>query len=701
MARSLLLALVLSGLGALGIPGAPGGVGGRPGLGAPAVARAAGFRDVEGHWAGQAIARMAAKGVVQGVRRADGDYFEPGRPVTRYEAVVMVVRSLGLEDEARARAESGESGGVASAPAWARGHLAVAGERGIVTAAERAAFRGQDGAQRMQVAGWLVRALGLEAEARRATAAPFADLQLVGPEWRGYVAVAADTGLMVGDGRRFRPFDTVTRAELAVLLTRVDRLLDNGLDARDVTGTVTAVGAGEVTLAGAGGERVLPVGTGAFVFFDGAYVRPEVGVSILAPGDRVEAVRDETGGVVYLEARSQVRELEGQVTALLRSGEERVLRVRTAAEESEVRLAADAAILLNGLPAGWSALRQGQGVRVLAQGRSALAVRAESRTEEVRGSVRSVVLLARGAATVVLAVRGGSGEEERTYELPAGLALTRNGELVTAAALAVKDVLTLTLRDGAVVRGRAEAEKRTVTGILKEVRYGDPTVLVLDLSEGTRWAAQDEKRFEAAYALAPTARLRREGLEVGVTALRAGDAVEADLEGDTVVALRAALRTAGIGGTLVSITIAQPATLTVRLLTGQEAVYRVSRDVDVRVGGAQVSLFSLKPGMRVELAVTAGGEVVAVRATEGGLRDDVRGTVRFVDARENRVVLELADGSLRQLRPATGFLVYRDGRLQERVTALRAGDVALAVGRDTPGEPFVAEIVVVLGSAGQ
>lgn len=673
-------------------------VGGQAGAaaGSGAVDGAAGFRDTGGHWASQAIARMAAKGVVQGVRRADGDYFEPGRPVTRFEAIVMLVRALGLDGLARARLEAGEDGGVAGAPEWARGHLAVAAERGILSASERSAFRGREPAPRMQVAGWLVRALGLETEARRAAGAPFDDLQLVGPEWRGYIAVAADTGLMMGSRGRFRPIDPVTRAELAVLLARVDRLLANDLDAAQVEGAVASAEAGSVTVTAEGGERVLPLAEGAVLFFDGKHVRPEVGTSILAPGDRVEAVLDELGRAVYLEATSQAREVSGQIGSLLRAGEERVMRVAAAGGEEELRLAPEAVILLNDLPAGWSSLRQGQSVRVLAQGRKALRVRAQSRVEQVRGQVRSVILQARGAATVTLLVPG-AGEAERVFELPAGLAFTRNGEPASFSALAVKDILTLTLRDGAVVRGRAESYQRSVSGVLKEVRYGEPPVLVLDLREGTRWAAQDEAKLEAAFSVPGTARIKRDGIEAGVTSLRPGDGVDVDLEGDAAVRVEARTRTASLTGTLLSITIAQPTTLSVRLVTGQEAVYRVSRDVEVRVGSAQVSLLGLKPGTRVDLSVTPDGTVVAVRAAEGGLRDDLRGVVRYVDARENRAVLELGDGTMRQLRPASGFLVYRDGQLRERVTALQVDDVVIAVGRDAPGEPFQAEIVVVLG----
>jgi hypothetical protein len=79
-------------------------------------------------------------------------------------------------------------------------------------------FNPQSAADRMTVAKAVVRALGLEAlaQASGSTNPGIADWNLVPQSARGYVAVAVTRNLMnTGATGTFRPFDSITRAELA------------------------------------------------------------------------------------------------------------------------------------------------------------------------------------------------------------------------------------------------------------------------------------------------------------------------------------------------------------------------------------------------------------------------------------------------------------------------------------------------------
>jgi serine protease AprX len=89
---------------------------------------------------------------------------------------------------------------------------------GNLMGATGSAFNPQASIDRLTVAVAVVKALGLDAEAQAAgsTNPGYTDWSAI-PEWaRGYVAVVAARNLMSADASgRFRPFDSITRVELA------------------------------------------------------------------------------------------------------------------------------------------------------------------------------------------------------------------------------------------------------------------------------------------------------------------------------------------------------------------------------------------------------------------------------------------------------------------------------------------------------
>jgi hypothetical protein len=88
-----------------------------------------------------------------------------------------------------------------------------------------AGFRPDEAVERLTAAVALVRAAGLkaEAEARAGALLTVADAAAI-PSWlRGYVAVALERGLLTSEGGFFRPQNTLTRLELAHVLSVIAR----------------------------------------------------------------------------------------------------------------------------------------------------------------------------------------------------------------------------------------------------------------------------------------------------------------------------------------------------------------------------------------------------------------------------------------------------------------------------------------------
>jgi serine protease AprX len=87
-------------------------------------------------------------------------------------------------------------------------------------------FRPDDRADRLAAAIALVRAAGLhaEAEAQMNAPLPVTDAGAIPSQWRGYVVVALNRGLLSADGGAFRPNNALTRVELAHAMATLSRL---------------------------------------------------------------------------------------------------------------------------------------------------------------------------------------------------------------------------------------------------------------------------------------------------------------------------------------------------------------------------------------------------------------------------------------------------------------------------------------------
>ncbi|MBO8171261.1 MAG: S-layer homology domain-containing protein [Bacillaceae bacterium] len=178
------------------------------------------FNDVSSsHWALKHIVKMEAKGIVSGY----GGLFRPDDPVTEAEAVIMAVRALGLEEEAK----QSDDAIPFEAPSWAKGYIAVALDQGLIKESEK--FEADQGASRAWVARLMVRMIGKETEANTLInqTTSFTDDLLISQSYRGYINAAVQYELVKGnpDGS-FQPNKTVTRSQMVTFLSRSDRHLD-------------------------------------------------------------------------------------------------------------------------------------------------------------------------------------------------------------------------------------------------------------------------------------------------------------------------------------------------------------------------------------------------------------------------------------------------------------------------------------------
>ncbi|GGF91758.1 hypothetical protein GCM10010916_06370 [Paenibacillus abyssi] len=169
-----------------------------------------GFRDISGHWAKQAISGLADQGVVSGY----GEYrFEPGRGITRAEAVTILIRAFGEPGSGTAAVFKDVSDSH-----WAYGSIAKAVKAGWVNGYPNNTFAPDRLIIRAEMSAMFGAAMGLKGVSPDQP--PFADVKV--DHWAAPMLMKLKhSGWITGyPGNKFQPQQTASRAEFSALIYR-------------------------------------------------------------------------------------------------------------------------------------------------------------------------------------------------------------------------------------------------------------------------------------------------------------------------------------------------------------------------------------------------------------------------------------------------------------------------------------------------
>ncbi len=175
------------------------------------------FVDTEDHWARKAIAEMEDRGWMKGI---SSTLFAPDNSLTRAQAAVILVRALELE-------ATGKSGGHYSdvrGMHWAEQEIDIISQHDIMKGVGSGKFAPDKPVTREQMAVMLDRIFGGREEEE--AECPFRDITSGHWAYRSIVAMNA-RGIFEGyeDGT-FRPGEYITRAQMAVLMSRVAEYIE-------------------------------------------------------------------------------------------------------------------------------------------------------------------------------------------------------------------------------------------------------------------------------------------------------------------------------------------------------------------------------------------------------------------------------------------------------------------------------------------
>ncbi|GGD64777.1 S-layer homology domain-containing protein [Paenibacillus nasutitermitis] len=187
------------------------------------------FNDVPAsHWAQKHITKLALQGIVKG----NNGVFKPSDNVSRQEAVTMVIRFMGMEDEVKPDQAVVFSNSF-KVNDYFKPYIALAFQKGLLdrsdefkeAEADQTADWGAKKASREWITKLVVKAIGKESVAAgmASTQVAFSDRSTVSQGYAGYVNAAVSLKLVNGvTADKFEPKGAITRASMATLLSRAE-----------------------------------------------------------------------------------------------------------------------------------------------------------------------------------------------------------------------------------------------------------------------------------------------------------------------------------------------------------------------------------------------------------------------------------------------------------------------------------------------
>lgn len=205
---------------------------------APAIINNIDFNDVRtsGTWAKEAIYQVSALGIIKGYGNR---VFGRRNNVTKEEAIAMIYRTAGREEEAQRTAEALDSAKADderernALNMWSLGYLRLAAEDGLITWQDyddattsdqseilEGGFFRRSPATREEVARWMVMALGMQpVYEQQEIFNNFLDWTAADPHKVPYIEAALANNIMSGMGNGyFRPLSPITREQMAQII---------------------------------------------------------------------------------------------------------------------------------------------------------------------------------------------------------------------------------------------------------------------------------------------------------------------------------------------------------------------------------------------------------------------------------------------------------------------------------------------------
>lgn len=599
------------------------------------------FEDVTDtlNWAKDAIDKMFLKGIIKGY---GANMFKPNRHVTHLEGIIMALRIMGWEDEAFELETIPEKVKNIKSISWALGfnYVTVALEKGLLKAEELLYFNPNEPAKRYEIARYIIRALDMEEEAEERMNAklPFKDAGQVPEDAVGYVALINELGIMVGDRNgKFHANKPLTRAEMAVLISRVDDLVEVEDEGKDNKGEVVDIDGDDLTITLLLRNDIEKT----FSFLEGVPVyrnKSFYDIDDLRIGDIVQLTLNKDGKVIFIDVLSRenvdkiLRVVEGRITALTIADKSTVTMNTYSHTDETFEFTDNTKILIDGKRARIEDLKIGDWAKAQVRSNREIVEISVRVKREFEGEVISTTL--KNPLSIRIKTENG---DRYTLNVDENVKVTRERKRVSFRTIEKGEYVKLVLIRGVVTEIEIIDEESEFEdeGVIKEIKLGSRNyiTIVKEIRNGT----EEEKT----YGVLDDAEIKLDGEKVDFSNLKPG--YEVELEGkDGIVTKIDAERPEEdeefeAEGILKEIRIGEKIYITILIQKddkGQKYVerkYEISDEVEIELEGEEADIYDLKPGYTVEIEGNNG----MVTKIDAEIRDEGENEDEEIDENEN------------------------------------------------------------------
>ena len=562
-------------------------------LGGALTAEAGKFSDLqEASWAQQDIAEMNALGIINGYPEG---VFRPYQNVTMMEVVAVLIRALGLEEQAKSLENASVEYKMPPNLMWGRGYLIAAVQRGMLDKDNLYQFTPGSPATRLEVALLVYYALKLSPDSSSLT---FTDADQIPQDYRDRVAAVANNNIMRGlPGNLFKPYDYHNRAQMAVLLSR---LVNNGLvnpyPNRQLSGNISSVNLSGQTI------TIQPGGSKSFTsdclfYLDGK----SAAASDLRSGDEVKLILDKNNQVAYVIALRQNASLryKGRVYSLyITGGEYRMVIEDFDGRSITYPVAGGVKVTRSGTVKDISSVETDEFVEIkVADGKVIEITFLETST--VRGTVSST-------SSSSMTVRKSNGTKEK-LDVPGNVVVEEDDSKKNYDDVEEDDLVKVEVYDGKVLK----IEILSGSGLEGEIED-------LDTSGAYGITIRDDDGDTYEYTVDEDVEVERDGSSIDFDELDEGERVvlEKDSDGRVVYIEVVDSSSSDLEGEIRNLDTTGTYGITIRKDNGKKVTYVVVSSVKVKRDGGTIDFDDLEKGERVRLELDSRDRVTYIRVIE-------------------------------------------------------------------------------------
>ncbi len=576
------------------------------------------FDDIDMYkWAEQEIEKMFLKGLINGI--GDGKY-APQSSVTQLEAIIMSLRVMGWEEDAKVIKDLPSKYKGDKVADWAKGYVTLAYEKGILDDVDMMYFKPQNPVKRHEVAKYVVRALGYEDEAQdnMNKKLPFVDAPATPLGSVGYVYVINDLGLMQGSAKKFNPMGTMTRAEMAVLFSRLDDKVDSDDDER-VAGEVYRVYEDRIGLLINGITKYYDVDRRVRVYED----RKRIDYDDIKAGDKVKMELVD-GEVIYIEIvdkldedkiiaryNGTVKEIDTTKPYRLALQAETMVLMFEVIDRVEVEFK-------NG-EGNFDEIKKGDSIGVVVDRRNRvtqiLVERNRERQDwedEIEGTITDIDLVGSYHLTI----------DNKEYDLDEDAEVKIDGRRKDLEDLEIGMYVEIKLEDDIVVYIDAEnvddefyGEIRDIDDEVIKILKDNGKYVTYDISEDVEIEIEDVRRPD-------------------IDDLEVGDYAKFEIQNNLIVSIEVSNKITEIKGTFVSV---DRDTIKIEV-DNKDKEYELATGVKVEVKDHRNVINSLEKGMKIELEIK-NNEVISIDAEDNEF--ELEGEIKAITESKSGVTLKI------------------------------------------------------------